>query len=216
MELPLRYKSKFSQNPAAPLVYFVHGRAGSSEVMWTFKRCLPDDVSIISVEADRPDRVGGFSWWDVHGEITNQMLDEGVEKLSSFIDASIKKFELYPRKIAALGFSQGAGALSLVFQRRPALFSSVGLLAGFVIKDWTSSGPTHASLPNIYIAHGTMDDVVPISRAREGAEWLRERGAVVKIVEDDVKHKGGATGMRELKKWLNDELRPSLPGEALP
>lgn len=202
MTLSLEYKAELAEDKTAPLVFFVHGRAGTKDVMWTFKRVVPEGCSIIAPEAPRPDPIGGFSWWDVlaYDDITEEMIDEGVAKLSAFIDESIAHFELKPSKIVALGFSQGSGALSLVTQRRPELFSGLGILAGFVIKDWLlHSG---ASLPPVFIAHGTQDKAVPLTRAEDGKKFLEELGASVTMVTDEVGHKVGSTGMKELKIWM--------------
>lgn len=207
MKLSLEYKASLAEDKTAPLFFFVHGRAGTREVMWTFKRALPEGGSIIAPEAPRPDPLGGFSWWDVlaFDDITEEMIDEGVAKLSAFIDESILKFELKPRSIVALGFSQGSGALSLVLQRRPKLLNGLGILAGFVIKDWQPH-PVE-KLPPVFIAHGTEDKAVLLSRAEDGRKFLEERGAAVTFALDEVGHKVGSNGMRELKSWVQNLLQ---------
>jgi phospholipase/carboxylesterase len=198
--LGLRHKYNLTADPAAPLIYLVHGRAGTFDVMWTFARCIPESFNIIAPEAFLPDPVGGFSWWPVDGSQNRQSIDDGVNRLRTFIDSAEEHFALTPRTRIALGFSQGAGLLSCLLQKEPGLFSQVGLLAGFVID---CGGPQGGGkLPRILMAHGSQDPVISLEKAKSGAELLRQYGAEIEFHEDDVTHKVGTAGMRALKSWL--------------
>lgn len=193
------YRAELSDDATAPLFVFVHGRAGSKDVMWTFKRVLPHHVSIFAPQAPIEDEIGGYSWWAVNTEITWEMINSGVERLKSTIDSFIEVNGLSPRKIIGMGFSQGGGALSVIAQREPARFDGIALLASFVIRD------EHVALdgiPPVFVAHGEADEVVPLSRVSSDVEWLRERGVKVEVVTDDVGHKVGVKGMKGLKSWL--------------
>ena len=206
MKPNLEYKSLLVEDKSAPVVFFVHGRAGTREVMWTFNRCLPPDVSIIAPEAPRPDPIGGFSWWDVlsYDDITDEMIDEGVGHLSRFMKDVLSYHELAPRKVLAFGFSQGSGALSLVLQRDLNPLDGLAILAGFVIKDWKENPKTQK--PPVFIAHGTEDALVPMTRALDGQKYLESLGSVVTFATDDVGHKVGSGGMKALKSWTEQQL----------
>lgn len=198
--LGLQHKYLLSNDPTAPLIFLVHGRAGTLDVMWTFKRTLPEECSIIAPQAPRPDRIGGFSWWDVEaGRHIHADTVAASQTLTKFLKESCKYYGLRPRTQLALGFSQGAGLLSLTIQREPNLLAGTALLAGFVLRE-PVSGLT-PPLSEVLMLHGSQDDIVPAAQAREGAEYLRTLGFSVHFHEDPVGHKVGAAGMRILGEW---------------
>ncbi len=202
-EEKLKLKFKYSLDPAkeAPLVYLVHGRAGNYDVMWTFRRCLPEGVSVIAPQAPLLDPIGGFSWWLVRD---NWPKEEGVlaaQNLNLFIEQSIEVFELKPRKIILIGFSQGGAILSLCVQERPDFFSGLALLASFCIKHPTSSAMLSGM--QVFVGHGSQDEVVSLDKAMRGADFMRSIGGHISLATDDVGHKLGTLGMKSLKEWVN-------------
>lgn len=206
--LHLHHKYLLSADPAAPLVFLVHGRAGTYDVMWTFRRTLPENCSIIAPQAPRKDRLGGFSWWDVENGQRNA--DAAIQAAPLLLDFLVKApvhYGLRPRLCIALGFSQGAGMLSFIIQQQPQLLSGVALLAGFVIP--APSAQISRALPQILMLHGSADEVVPAATAKQGAEHLRKLGFDVQFHEDPVGHKVGSAGMRILSQWASGLLSTS-------
>lgn len=199
----LHHTLLLAADSSAPVVYLVHGRAGSARVMWAFRRTLPPEINIIAPEAFLPDPVGGMSWWNVtSGQRHSQAdLDLATGKLNDFISGAEEYYGLKPSKRIAIGFSQGAGLLSVVTQTTDTL-SAVALLAGFVITLSEELSVARARIP-VFMANGTQDDIVPVQKARDGAEYLKALGYPVTYVEEDAGHKVGIKGMRELKEWLS-------------
>jgi phospholipase/carboxylesterase len=203
--------------PDAPVALLVHGRAGTSEVMWAFRRSLPEGLNILAPQAFLPDPVGGFSWWDVSDfrgaesarVTTREAIALARERLVSFLDAALSFYGLKPRTILALGFSQGAGLLSTVIQHEPERFVGVGLLAGFVIKEKTEKVGQGTPVPSIFIGHGELDDVVPLATAKEGQSFLETQGFSTEFHSDPVGHKIGTSAMRGLKTWAGRVLSAS-------
>jgi len=165
--------------------------------MWAFIRCIPEGWNILAPQAPYPDVVGGFSWWDINATDARSGGELAASRVEGFLSGAAKFYGLAPRFVLALGFSQGAGTLSLLVQRRDILVGA-GLLAGFVIED-PAAPPTKTK---IFMAHGDGDEMVPIERARRGRDFLIGRGYTVDYVEDPVGHKVGTSGMRALKSWI--------------
>jgi len=57
---------------------------------------------------------------------------------------------------------------------------------------------------NIFVAHGTLDQMVPIDRARASIGLLEQAGAQVTYCEDEVGHKLSANCLRALEAYLKD------------
>jgi phospholipase/carboxylesterase len=198
--LGLKFKYTLGASPDAPCVFMVHGRAGNYDVMWAFRRCIPEGSSIIAPQAPLVDPIGGFSWWLVRPDWPKE---EGVEMatlLVKFIKDAPFQLGLNPRKLVVIGFSQGGAILSLCVQICPNLFSGLGLLASFTIKHPTTEADL-TGLP-VFIGHGSKDETVPLDKAMRGADFLRERGTTLTLFTDDVGHKLGTGAMRGLKDWL--------------
>ncbi len=201
--LGLKHAYALHAEKYAPLILLVHGRAGNMNVMLTFRRITPEtQCSFVSVEAPESDSLGGFSWWQVdNGKLLRDNAIPASLRLISFIKKFIALHALKPSCIIALGFSQGGAVLSVAAQQEPQLLKGVGLLASFVVK-LEETALNQMQAPAFFIAHGTLDETVPLARAEEGAEWLRMRGFKVQLVLDEVGHKVGTTAMRGLKTWL--------------
>ncbi|MBN8549852.1 MAG: hypothetical protein J0M12_11105 [Deltaproteobacteria bacterium] len=203
--LGLRHKYLLGADPTAPLVFLVHGRAGNFDVMWTFRRMLPEHLNFIAPQAPLQDPIGGHSWWQVtDGRHSLTEAAQASSQLTDFIKRSPEHYGLAPRSCIALGFSQGAGLLSLTIQRAPQSLKAVALLAGFVLEE-PQSLPT-PPLASVLMLSGTNDEVIPIEKARQGAAYLKSKGFSVELHEDPVGHKVGAPGMRRLAEWAKLQL----------
>lgn len=202
--LGLRFKYTLGATSDAPCVFMVHGRAGNHDVMWAFRRCIPEGATIIAPQAPLADPVGGFSWWLVRPDWPKEEGVEAALKLLLFMRSVLVDLGLKPRKVVAVGFSQGGAVLSLCAQLKPDFFSGLGLLASFTIKH-PSIEADLGGLP-VFIGHGSKDETVPLDKAMRGGDFLRERGATLTLFTDDVGHKLGTGAMRGLKDWLSETL----------
>lgn len=200
-ELSLQHRSRITDDPTAPLVLFIHGRAGDDSVMWAFRQTVPDYFHIISPQAFTPDPIGGFSWWRIDHDHFG-CREYALERLKLFIDQAIEYYKLKPRRIIAIGFSQGAGLLSLLLHREPNRLDGCALLSGFVMNGKPDLVPGQSPKTTIFMAHGTKDSVIPIDRAYEGKSHLEDMGFEVEFIEEEVDHKMGTAGMRAMKEWL--------------
>ena len=202
-ELGLVHSTRVTEGSSNPLIYLVHGRAGNVDVMSTFKRTIPDDFQIISVQAPYADPIGGFSWWQVKEKLCREEVKSTLHVLCEFIESAEEYYDLKTTRRIALGFSQGAGLLSATIESSPKLFFGLGFLAGFLLKNkplqyWQQL----KNKPAIFKAHGIKDPTISIEKAREEEQFLREAGFNIEYVEDDVAHKIGTAAMRSLKNWL--------------
>jgi phospholipase/carboxylesterase len=169
--------------------------------MWAFERTLPEQVSVVSLQAFLPDAAGGFSWWDI---ASDDPKEPRILQASDRLDFAIEKFidwhDLTPSKVIALGFSQGSVVLSSSLLRGSLPLAGLGILAGSVFKGRGAPRPTPSS--RVFLAHGIEDEVVTIDTARSGVTYLQGLGIPVTYVEEAVGHKLGVQGMRALKEWL--------------
>lgn len=198
----LEFKQLIQGDTTAPLVILVHGRAGNFDVMWAFRRVLPDNVNVVAPQAHLPD-TGGYSWWEIGGS-KEQMREDAQHAAKLFVDfisSFLQQSALTPSKIILVGFSQGGALISLVVQQAMLAVDGAALLASFAIKISNAT----VSCP-IFIAHGANDEIITLSQSEATRDHFLSCGAQVEHVVDDVGHKIGVNGMRELKSWIERVL----------
>lgn len=196
---------RFVYRPAkcrhAPVVILVHGRAGNRDVMWAFERTIPPECAIVSFEAFLPDPLGGYSWWDMSSNKSKlQAIRLAGEWLSSAWQDFKKMYELSPKKVVAVGFSQGAILISASSLFGQIDLDGIGLLAGYPLIMEEECMPR--TMPSVYMANGIEDETITIEQARNGREQLENLGISVQFVEERVGHKVGVQGMKGLKQWV--------------
>jgi len=170
--------------------------------MWTFLRVIPADWNVIAVQAPIADPIGGFSWWPINNQdAPASAINQAAEVLSQFIDQAPDHYRLTPSFLVALGFSQGAGVLSVLLFRQMNRFKGLALLAGFIIPP-EAEPQSIENKTKIFIGHGTADETIALNQAEWGRDFLKSRHFDVTFVTDEVGHKVGASTTRALKEWL--------------
>lgn len=201
----LRFLYRAGADRYAPLVVFIHGRAGNRSVMWPFERGVPEHCHIVSFEAFLPDPIGGWSWWDMQTPGSKrEAIHYAANKFTNSLAAFIAHYGLEPRARIGLGFSQGSVLLSAVTLLELTPFDGIGILAGFVFLP--ERKPSIAERLSVFVAHGTKDQTISIERARTGVRTLKSWGVQVEFIEEDVEHKVGIQGTRALKSWIHGLL----------
>ena len=188
-----------------PVFLLLHGWTGDETSMWIFAARLPANALLVAPRGLYDSPLGGYSWYprqehtwpDVH-DFTPAIsalvgLLSSAEFSSHFPQGDISQLRL-------LGFSQGA-ALAYSFALCQALpLRALAALSGFTPDGAAklADGRPLDSLP-VFIAHGERDQLVPIARARQSVEILRQAGAVVSYCEHDAGHKLNAACFRSLQ-----------------
>lgn len=163
------------------LVIFLHGYGADGNDLiglgseWAQR--LPD-TEFVSPHApeDCLQNPQGKQWWDLslrsEEERWNGVRGAGPV-LDAFIDAEMQRTGLPAGKIALVGFSQGTMMALHVGLRRPEPLAGIVGFAG------TLAGREHLaegikSRPPVLLAHGTMDQVIPVDALVATVETLAE------------------------------------------
>jgi phospholipase/carboxylesterase len=201
----LRVRPSQSSNPR--LLVMLHGWQGDENSMWIFTRRLSSDYWMMAPRGPYAADPGGFSWRPLQlaafGMPSLETLLPAAEGLIKLIDEYSASVKLDALQFDLMGFSQGAAMTNLMGILYPHRIRKMGVLAGFV-----PSGLDHLIQQkplvgkNIFVAHGTQDQTIPINRARASMELLEQAGAQVIYCEDEVGHKLSANCLRALETYL--------------
>lgn len=199
-----------AQSSAPRMLVLIHGWTGDENSMWVFTRGLSSEAYwMMAPRAPHAADSRGFSWRPPHpgtfGWPSLESFRPAAEGLIQLIDEYAASVKVDAQVFDIMGFSQGAAMTNLVGLLYPQRVRKMGVLAGFVpsgLDEIIAQKPLTGK--NIFVAHGTQDDMVSIDRARASINLLEQAGAQVTYCEDEVGHKVSASCMRALEKYLQD------------
>lgn len=188
-----------------PVILMLHGWTGDENAMWVFAPRLPQEALIIAPRGLNTTPFGGYGWhahqpkgwpWVDDFKPAIEVLRE-VLTPSNFPEGLFSEFQV-------VGFSQGAALAYSMAMLYPAKIGSIAGLSGF-LPEGASALARNRPLTGkqIFMAHGSQDDLVPVARARQGVKTLEEAGAQVTYCEDDVGHKLSSTCFSGLEKFFS-------------
>lgn len=207
----LRVRKPQTMHPR--LLVMLHGWTGDENSMWVFARGLPSDYWIIAPRAPHPADPSGYSWRppqpQMFGRPSLETLHPAADGLMQLIDeysASVThRGQVDARQFDLMGFSQGAAMTNVMGMLYPERVRKMGVLAGFVpsgLEEMIAKRPLAGK--EVFVAHGTLDQMIPIDRARASIGLLEQAGAQVVYCEDEVGHKLSANCLRALETYLKD------------
>lgn len=188
------------------ILLLLHGWTGDENSMWIFTRNFPAGYWIVTPRAPNTAQQGGYSWrapaprgsWP-----TVDLFRPSVAALLEFLEHFASANNLEASTVDVAGFSQGGALVLTLGALHPARVQKMGILAGFA-----PEGAEQILTPglfngkNIFLAHGTLDKMVPIEMARRTIRLLAGAGAQVTYSESEVAHKLSADGLKALETYL--------------
>ena len=179
-----------TQSPR-PLLVLLHGGGGRADY-FRFTFPLADEFGVVILTLDSRDN----TWDGVDSPFGPDVL---------FIDAALRytfeRVAIDPRKVALGGVSDGGFyALSIGLANGDLFTHLVAVAPGF----FNRPGPP-VGRPRIFVAHGTRDDVYPVSGSRNRiVPELQRAGYDVVYREFDGPHSMLPDTTRQVMKWLLD------------
>ena len=155
---------------------------------------------------------GGYvmrAWYDILGLDSSQLREDerGLRESQVLVEALIAREKargIAAERIVLAGFSQGcAMALMTGLRHRERLAGLVGL-SGYLPLAAKTDAERHDANSHtpIFLAHGTVDPVIPIARARQSRDALVAMGHAVEWHEYPMPHSVSAAEIADLNRWL--------------
>lgn len=196
----LHYRLRPASEPTDPSFLLLHGLTGNEDVMWVIEGALPGRGLVAAARGLYPYGDGGYSWVEPSavGRQSLAATQEAAHAVERWVQNLQESHDLAAGRVVPIGFSQGSGLAFALAERGRLQPAGVVALAGFL-----PSG-TYRNLNglSVFWGHGTRDEMVPVSQARQEVVRLRKLGAHVHFCQADVGHKVGVECMRGLEDWL--------------
>lgn len=207
-DLPLRYLMSVpsAKEGALPLVICMHGRGADMNDLADIAPMLDDGYRFLFPNAPQPfEPMPGYSfgWTWFEGwppELPSLAVSRGL--VLEFLAAAVALYAPPPGKVILSGFSQGALlALDCGFRTLKPI-AGIAAMSGALFED--DLPPLHP-LP-VFLAHGTIDEVVPIVHARRARHLLEEHGVTPDYHEYPIAHGVSQEELVALRAFLRGTL----------
>ena len=195
-------------------IVLCHGYGGDGKdislLAINWQRFLPDAIflcpngpEICSVNPQ------GFQWFDLEIEKEEVILEKSLEaekKLTLFLDQILDNFQLEPKHLGLVGFSQGCMISIQVGLKNKKEINCVLGYSGKVINQ-THLSENINSKPKFFLMHGDNDTIVPPMHLLEAKEYLAKCGIKIKTklfkkCEHRIPVEGSSLGLEFLRKNL--------------
>lgn len=199
---------------AKSVVVFLHGYgADGADLIGLADVLAPALPDTQFYSPDAPERCAaspfGRQWFPISwidGSSEDEMragFEAARDALGGWLDALLTKHALTPDRLALVGFSQGTMmALSAARRRAEAVAGVVGF-SGRMVED----GPPQAT-PPVLLAHGDLDEVIPVAALEETRAALAASGHAVNWhVSRGVGHGIAPDGLALARDFLTSRLQ---------
>ena len=156
----------------------------------------------------------GYSWYpmsmggppDIGAMLSSQ------KKLRQFLDDSLKRYPIDPKKLVVLGFSQGGVVAYSLALAEPERFAALAVLSSWLPEELVpllSIPDSIQSLPTL-VQHGSEDPMIEVGRAQESIERLRRLRLPLTYREYDMGHEISPKSLTDLSAWLEEKVFSSI------
>lgn len=154
---------------------------------------------------------GGYrmpAWYDISlADLTRREDEAGLRASQAAIDQLVQReiaSGVPAHRIVLAGFSQGCAMALMTGLRSPERLAGIVGMSGYLPLAGLAAAERHAAnadLP-VFLAHGTRDGVVPISRAEATRDQLTAMGHPLEWHSYPMEHTVCAEEVADLNRWL--------------
>jgi phospholipase/carboxylesterase len=196
-----------------PLLVLLHGIGADEDDLFPLAAHLDPRLHVVSLRAPRDYQVG-YAWFDLGWRADGTVVPDvgqarrALADLVRWLEAAPARLGVDPRRVYLLGFSQGAMMSLGVLRTAPRRLAGVIALSGRASPEvFPGDAPAAdvAAVP-LFVAHGTVDDVLPIANGRATRDLLEGLVDDFTYREYPIGHGIGPEELRDVAAWLGRRL----------
>jgi predicted esterase len=190
-----------AKEPGAPTLLLLHGTGGDENDLLPLGRMLDGRAALLSprgkvLENGMPRFFRRLSM----GVFDEEDLVNRTHELASFVEEAASEYGLDPKRLFAVGFSNGANIAASLLLLHPGLLAGAVLLRAMTPFELETL-PDLSDTP-VYLAAGRSDQMIPPESTERLAELLREAGAEVTLDWQSGGHGIGRAEVEAARDWL--------------
>jgi phospholipase/carboxylesterase len=189
------------QPQAARILLLLHGTGGDENDMIPLGRDLDPMAALLSPRGQVLENgMPRFFRRLAEGVFDEEDLVQRAHDLADFVGVAAARYEFDPKRVIAVGFSNGANIAAAILLLRPEVLAGAVLFRAMVpIVPVVLPNLAHA---RVLLSSGTQDPIVPMENAERLAAMLRKAGADVALRFEPAGHGLAVGDIGAAKEWL--------------
>jgi phospholipase/carboxylesterase len=193
-----------------PALVLLHGRGADEADLLPLVDVLDPRFFVVSARAPLP-LGGGYAWYHLIdlGNPDQPSFRASLASLAQFVANLPTAYPIDPGRIFTVGFSQGAMMAGSLLLTHPTAMAGTVMLSGYL--------PLGVGLPvdeaalrgrPVFVGHGTADQVIPVSSARQARDYFERVGADLSYHEYPIGHYIADEELSQVAGWLSPRVGP--------
>ena len=192
-----------------PCILLLHGYGSNADDLFSFASYLPEHLTVISLEAPLGTPFGGKAWYSIHFDAAQDKWSDLEEAKKSLVTITeqlenfINEFDLNPKDISLMGFSQGAILSWSLLLDHPDRFRRSICMSGYINTQLLENPLEEYQNVLAYASHGTNDPTVPYDWGESSVNELRTNNPKVTFNSYADAHNVSPENFRDLLEWIS-------------
>lgn len=190
-------------DPAAPPLLLLHGTGGTEHDLLRLGRALSPGSALLSPRG-QVNEGGALRFFArlAEGVFDPAEVAGRTHQLADFITSAGARYGFEPRRLVAVGFSNGANIAASLLLLRPESLGGAILLRPMVVLEQTAPAGSLADR-RVLLLNGSTDPLVPPDHPERLAASLRTGGADVTVTRLAASHGLTPQDLAAAKAWLH-------------
>ena len=207
--LSYRIKKSILTRGPYPALILIHGYGSNMDDLFSFSNYLPEQYTIISLQAPLESPFGGGAWYSINFDSNLKKWSDNIEALTSLrkikdqLDYFMYTYELNSEDISLMGFSQGAILSWALGINYPDKISKLVLISGYFNDELINNTSNELKELKCFISHGIYDQVIPIEVARDSIKKIEKYNINYKFNEYPEAHGVSNQNLNDIIGWLS-------------
>ncbi len=201
MSPPLDFIHHFTLGKSGRTLLLLHGTGGDESDMVPLGLRMDPAAALLSPRGKSPENgMPRFFRRLAEGVFDEEDLKFRTDELATFVEDAAKHYQFDPKRVVAVGYSNGANIAGALLLLRPGILAGAALLRPMVPIVPTST-PNLTGVPVLIVA-GNDDPIVPPENARRLEALLQGAGAEVESHFENAGHRLTNQSIDLTRRWL--------------
>ena len=194
----------------SPLIILIHGYGSNERDLFSLIDYFPNDPYVVSLRAPLKLFNDSYAWYDIYMDGNNKFYDHEAaahvrDELYQFIDYLSKNQNIDAENITLIGFSQGAILSHAISFSYPEKIKNIMAISG-VIDEKIMKKTSLIPKTNIYISHGTNDNLIDYETCKESLNFYKENNIDFKFESLEQGHGINPENLESMMRWLIEKI----------
>ena len=208
-KIPLKFKIKINTTSKNenPCLILLHGYGSNEDDLFSLADYFPDDYIIISLRAPIALPMGGYAWSNINSNLINEytILQEAknsIKLIYESIQILTDKYNINKKDVSLIGFSQGCILSWALLVNYPKIIRRAVTLSGYIIPELINLPLDKIFNLLVFNSHGVLDEMIPVSKARDSLNLIKENNPNIVYKEDNQGHGINQENLNDLLEWI--------------